>query len=116
MTFYVHRIHYVHRNVKGFWHQFCQICKNPRNWVYWGKGQEEVRFLLDTYPTMRELSERAGLSNYDFLRHTPLSLPTIKKILDHEPVRRSSIAKALVLLNHKLDTHYTPDDVDAEMM
>ncbi len=64
-------------------------------------------------PTFRELAEEALLSQTDISRQAEVSPQVARKLFDGVPVRRYLLVRALAVVNEKLETAYSPENVNA---
>lgn len=64
-------------------------------------------------PTFKELAEEALLNQTDISRQAPVSPQIARKLFDGESVRRYLLVRALAVINEKLETAYSPENVNA---
>lgn len=72
--------------------------------------------MLATKPTIKQLSERAGLRLNDLAKLANLSPASVSRMANKKPVSESTVALALYVINQRLGTDYTPQDVDVQLI
>lgn len=67
-------------------------------------------------PSIRELSQRAGLRLSELADQADLSQSSVSRMANGKPVTATTVSLALYILNQRLGTQYTPQDVDVELI